>query len=113
MMPANAVDADSRLDRRNAAHVLRRAAPMLRPYRRQMWIALGCVVLSTGAILAGPLLVRYGIDSGIAEERTDLLNWAVVAYVVPEHGPLVRFDVHGGTARGSTPTVTWEIISAP
>ncbi|NLD75665.1 MAG: ABC transporter ATP-binding protein [Acidimicrobiales bacterium] len=82
MMPANAVDADSRLDRRNAAHVLRRAAPMLRPYRRQMWIALGCVVLSTGAILAGPLLVRYGIDSGIAEGRTDLLNWAVVAYVV-------------------------------
>lgn len=81
MMPSNAVDADSRLDRRNAAHVLRRAAPMLRPYRRQIWTALVGVILSTGSILAGPLLLRFGIDSGIAEGRTDLLNGAVVAYV--------------------------------
>jgi len=36
-----------------------------------------------------------------------------VAYVVPEHGPLVRFDVAGGTARGSTPTLTWELVGAP
>lgn len=33
-----------------------------------------------------------------------------VAYVVPERGPLVRFDVVGGTARGSAPTLTWELV---
>lgn len=82
MMPMNAVDADSRLDRRNAAHVLRRAAPMLRPYRRQVWIAAVGVLLSTSAVLAGPYLVRYGIDRGIGERRPDLLNRAVAAYVV-------------------------------
>jgi len=32
-----------------------------------------------------------------------------VAYVVPERGPLVRFDVHGGTARGSTAQLSWQL----
>lgn len=82
MMPMSAVDEDSRLDRRNAAHVMRRAAPMLRPYRRQVWIAAVSVVLSTASILAGPFLVRFGIDHGIGDSRPDLLNWAVAAYMV-------------------------------
>ncbi|NLF04858.1 MAG: hypothetical protein GX593_07670 [Actinomycetales bacterium] len=52
-------------------------------------------------------------EYGVAELPAAQEGSMRVAYVVPEHGPLVRFDVHGGTARGSTPTVTWEIISAP
>ncbi len=82
MMPISAVDDDVKLDRRSAARVLRRAMPMLRPYRRQVWAAGVAVVLSTLAVLAGPYLVRYGIDHGIEGDRPDLLNRAVAGYVV-------------------------------
>lgn len=76
------VDDDAKLDRRAAAHVLRRVAPMLRPYRRQVWAAVGFAVTSTLAVLAGPYLLRYGIDRGIVPGDTGALNTAVAAYVV-------------------------------
>ncbi len=59
------VDEDDRLDAETAKHVIRRAAQMLRPYRRQVIVALGMVIVWTGTTLAGPFLVRYGIDHGI------------------------------------------------
>jgi ATP-binding cassette subfamily B protein len=74
------VDEEDRLDRAAAVHVLRRAGRMLRPYRRQAWIAAGLVVVSTGMVLAGPLLVRYGIDRGIARGDEGALNLAVALY---------------------------------
>ncbi|CAN5176232.1 hypothetical protein BH20ACT3_BH20ACT3_09350 [soil metagenome] len=76
------VDDDAKLDRRAAAHVLRRVAPMLHPYRRQVWAAVGFAVTSTLAVLAGPYLLRYGIDRGIVPGDTGALNTAVAAYVV-------------------------------
>ena len=76
------VDEADRLDAEAAKHVIRRAASMLRPYRRQVVIALLMVVLWTSTTLAGPFLVRYGIDHGITEGDAGALNAAVAGYVV-------------------------------
>jgi ATP-binding cassette, subfamily B, bacterial len=76
------VGEDEQLDAEQAKQVLRRAAPMLRPYRREVVWASVLVVLWTGSILAGPFFVRFGIDQGITEGDTRALNLAVVAYIV-------------------------------
>ncbi len=76
------VDAEDRLDAEAARHVIRRAARMLRPYRRDMLVALGMVVLWTVTTLAGPFLVRYGIDHGIKRRDGSALDRAVAGYVV-------------------------------
>ena len=81
-MPMSAVDEDSKLDRREAARVLRRAARMLVPYKRQVVSAGILVTVSTLAVLAGPLLVKVGIDRGISQSNERVLNLAVAAFVV-------------------------------
>ena len=80
MMPMSGVDPDDRLDRRQAGRVLGRAAQMLGPYRREVVGASALVVVSTAAVLAGPLLLRYGIDHGIRPGDGQVLDRAVVAY---------------------------------
>ena len=76
------VDAEDRLDAEAARRVLRRAAPMLRPYRRRVLAGVALLVVWTLTTLAGPLLVRYGIDRGITPGNAAALNAAVVGYVV-------------------------------
>lgn len=76
------VDDDEKLGRREAVHVLRRAGRLLRPYRRQLWTGAALVVLTTLGVLAGPYLVRYGIDRGITRRDGGALNLAVVLYIV-------------------------------
>ena len=81
-MYAAGVDEDDKLDRKAAGQVLRRAARMLRPYKREVLGAGALVVVSTLAVLAGPFLLRFGIDEGIQPGDTKALNGAVVAYIV-------------------------------
>ncbi len=76
------VDEADRLDADAAKRVLRRAARMLRPYRGQVVGGSLLLVVWTLTTLAGPLLVRYGIDQGITADDPAALNAAVVAYVV-------------------------------
>ncbi len=76
------VDADDKLDRAAARQVLRRSFQMLRPYRRQLVIASLLVVVYTATTLAGPLLVRAGIDRGIKRSDGGFLDRAVIAYIV-------------------------------
>ena len=76
------VDEADRLDADAAKRVLRRAARMLRPYRGQVVGGALLLVVWTLTTLAGPLLVRYGIDQGITADDPAALNAAVVAYVV-------------------------------
>lgn len=71
-----------RLDAEAARHVLRRAFALLRPYRRDVALAAAMVVVWTATTLAGPLLVRYGIDRGIKADDPGALDTAVVWYVV-------------------------------
>lgn len=73
---------EDQLDARAARRVLRRAWPMLRPYRRQVWLAAVMLTVWTATVLAGPLLVRYGIDEGITPGDAAELNKAVAAYVL-------------------------------
>lgn len=76
------VDAEDRLDAEAARHLIRRAARMLRPYRRDTLLALAMVVLWTATTLAGPFLVRHGIDKGIKRGDGGALDAAVIGYVV-------------------------------
>lgn len=76
------VSAEDKLDAEKAKRLLRRTARMLRPHRRAVAGALGMVILWTTTVLAGPWLVRYGIDDGIKADDTGALNRAVGAYVV-------------------------------
>jgi ATP-binding cassette subfamily B protein len=76
------VEEGERLDADTARHLLRRAGEMLRPYRRQCAIALGMVTVWTATTLAGPFLVRHGIDNGIKADDPGALNAAVVGYVI-------------------------------
>jgi ATP-binding cassette subfamily B protein len=76
------VTEEDRLDRTEARRVLWRTARMLKPQRRRVAIAMVTVVLWTGTVLAGPYLVKYGIDQGITDRDTGALNLAVAGYVV-------------------------------
>jgi ATP-binding cassette, subfamily B, bacterial len=82
MWMASGVSDEDKLDRAAARRVLRRTARMLRPQARRVAGALAMVVMWTGTVLAGPWLVRYGIDHGINEGDAAALNVAVAGYVV-------------------------------
>jgi ATP-binding cassette, subfamily B, bacterial len=77
-----AVSEEDRLDRTQTLRLLGRAVRFAGPYRGTMLGALGFVVISTLATLAGPVLVRYGIDEGIRVGDEAALNAAVVAYIL-------------------------------
>ncbi|MBL8776639.1 MAG: ABC transporter ATP-binding protein [Acidimicrobiales bacterium] len=96
MMHEVGVDEADRLDAEAAKRVLRRAARMLGPYRRQVIGACGLLVVWTLTTLAGPLLVRYGIDQGITPGDAAALNAAVVAYVLVA---VVAYVVYRGQVR--------------
>jgi ATP-binding cassette subfamily B protein len=82
MRLAAGVSADERLDAAAATQVLRRSARLLRPHRGRVVWSLVMVVLWTATVLAGPYLVRVGIDQGIKGRSAATLNAAVVGYVV-------------------------------
>ena len=73
---------EDRLDRVEAGRVLGRTARMLRPQARRVAAALVMVVAWTGTVLAGPYLVKFGIDQGITKGDASKLDLAVIAYVV-------------------------------
>jgi ATP-binding cassette, subfamily B, bacterial len=75
------VSEEDRLDAEQAKRVIRRSLSMIQPYRRTAIGAVVTVVLWTGTVLAGPALVRYGIDHGIKNDDAGALNLAVALYV--------------------------------
>jgi ATP-binding cassette subfamily B protein len=75
------VSEDDKLDAATTKRVLRRSASMLRPYRRLTVVASLVIVVWTGTVLAGPFLVKYGIDHGIVANDAGALDKAVVGYV--------------------------------
>ncbi|HYI61638.1 MAG TPA: ABC transporter ATP-binding protein [Acidimicrobiales bacterium] len=81
MIVTSSVSEEDRLDRRAAGRVLRRTVATLGPYRRGLLVALGLVVAYTLTTIAGPFLVRHGIDEGIKPGDTGALNLAVGLYV--------------------------------
>jgi ATP-binding cassette subfamily B protein len=72
---------DEPLDREEAQRVLRRLGRMVRPYRRLIALAVLVLTVQTGCLLAGPLLVRRGIDHGIRAGDEGVLNQSALLYV--------------------------------
>ena len=70
------LDEEDKLNRADAQSVLRRLGRLLHPYRRQILVATLLLVGQTACLLAGPALVRYGIDNGVARIEA---GWATVA----------------------------------
>ncbi|MHB1090412.1 MAG: ABC transporter ATP-binding protein [Ilumatobacteraceae bacterium] len=73
---------EDRLSRAQAKTIVGRVLRMAKPFRKTMYISLACVCVTTACTLAGPLLVRYGIDSGIRAKNPTQLNRAVIAYLL-------------------------------
>ena len=82
MWMASGVSEEDKLDRVAARRVLRRTAQLLRPQAGRVAGALAMVVLWTGTVLAGPYLVRFGIDHGINQGDAGALDAAAIGYVV-------------------------------
>ncbi|HWC37097.1 MAG TPA: ABC transporter ATP-binding protein [Acidimicrobiales bacterium] len=77
-----AVSDDEKLTSSEARQVVRRSLRMLRPYRRQTAIAIGVLLVYTMAMLAGPLMVRLGIDRGLQPHDATVLDAAVIGFLV-------------------------------
>ncbi|MEL7207483.1 MAG: ABC transporter ATP-binding protein, partial [Actinomycetota bacterium] len=82
MMGEAGVAEHEQLDLRGAGAVMRRTARFLAPERRRILLAVALLTVWASSVLAGPFLVRYGIDAGITEGDRGALNRAVVGYVV-------------------------------
>ena len=76
------VSDEDRLGGEEARRVVRRTARMLRPQRRRVAGALAMVMVWTATVLAGPYLVKFGIDQGITDRDAGKLNLAIGGYVV-------------------------------
>ena len=75
------VDEDQKLDRSQTRIVLIRSIKMAGEFRRTAALAMFYVVITVLCALAGPVLVRHGIDSGINAKDTRVLNMTVIAYL--------------------------------
>ncbi len=76
-----AVAPEDQLDKTQTRTVMRRVLRMAAPFKRTAYIALGCVVVTTSATLAAPILVRHGIDAGIRARDLFELNLSVGLYL--------------------------------
>jgi ATP-binding cassette subfamily B protein len=78
---------DETLSRDEATRVVRRLARMLRPQRALMAVSTIVLMAQAATLLAGPLLVKHGIDAGLPSTRhphgdVGALNLSVVIYLV-------------------------------
>ncbi len=72
---------EEKMSRHDATRVLRRLAEVLRPYRARIAVALLLLVSQTACLLAGPTLVRHGIDAGLETGDAGALNLSAVLYL--------------------------------
>jgi len=82
MWSQGGVTDEDRLSRAQARTVIGRVFKMAAPFRRTMWMAFACVCVTTLCALAGPLLVRRGIDLGIRGKNPTSLNVSVGIYLL-------------------------------
>jgi len=82
MWLAGGVAEEDRLDGAATRRVLRRTALLLRPYRRQLLVAVAAIVGYVLTQLAGPFMVRLAIDRGVVAGDEGNLWLAVAGYGV-------------------------------
>ena len=73
---------DTVLTPEDKRQVVRRTYRMLRPRRGLLALATLFVILQAAGVLAGPAIVRYGIDHGVATGDVGALNSAAIAFIV-------------------------------
>jgi ATP-binding cassette subfamily B protein len=76
------VSEEEKLNRTQVRSVLRRSWSMARPFKKTINTAVLFVVISVLCVLAGPILVRIGIDKGIRSDNVSALNLTVVGYII-------------------------------
>jgi ATP-binding cassette, subfamily B, bacterial len=77
-----AIDEQDRIDRAAAKQVVRRTAAFLKPHRSRTVAAIAVMIGSTLTTIAGPLLIRAGIDKGVRGHSRAALDRAALAYIV-------------------------------
>lgn len=82
MWSQGGVSDEDRLSRAQARTVIGRVFKMAAPFRKTMYVAFACVCVTTLCALAGPLLVRRGIDLGIRGNDPTSLNISVGVYLL-------------------------------
>jgi ATP-binding cassette subfamily B protein len=71
-----------------ASHILRRLWAQLRPQRGKVILAVLCLAAQSACLLAGPFLVKTGIDDGLGAGDAHTLNLVALVYVVVAFGAL-------------------------
>jgi ATP-binding cassette subfamily B protein len=72
---------EEKLTRRDATQVLRRLVPYLRPYRWRIVFSILLLIGQTSCLLAGPALVKHGIDAGLRKNDAGALNLSALLYL--------------------------------
>ena len=64
--------------------IVRRISGFVRPYRKEMLIAVAAVLTFTATQLCIPLIIRHAIDRGMAPGAGDraALNWSFAAFAL-------------------------------
>ncbi|MGA0117921.1 MAG: ABC transporter ATP-binding protein [Ilumatobacteraceae bacterium] len=76
------IQEEDKLNRTQTRVVLSRSIRMAGEFRKQALWALILVTITVLCTLAGPVLVRHGIDAGIKAKDSRALNITVIAYLV-------------------------------
>jgi ATP-binding cassette, subfamily B, bacterial len=84
-----AVSDEEKLRRGEGQQIVRRVIRMLRPWWRRVALALLCVAGQVACLLAGPALVRHGIDAGINAGDAGVINLSAGLYVAVAIAALV------------------------
>ena len=69
------------LDREMQPHDNFTLGAFIRPYRARLFIGLAFVVATSLAALAGPAIIRYGVDNGVAKRANDVLFGSALAFL--------------------------------
>ena len=76
-----AINDEDKLDAEAAKKVLRRAGRMALPFKKTIAAALAFTSLSTLGVVLGPVILRWGIDSGITPGDSSVLRNAVIVFL--------------------------------
>ena len=82
MWSSGGVSDEDRLSRAQAKTIVGRVFKMAAPFRKTMWMAFACICVTTFCALAGPILVKHGIDAGIRANDVGELNLSVALYLM-------------------------------
>ena len=63
-------------------HLTQRLLKFVHPYRLSLFLALFLMLLSSGAAVVGPYLVKVALDAGLAAGSLPTLRNAVILYLL-------------------------------